>query len=110
MNNSKSHPQIFHFRLHRIPSDFSTPKVRDSFVSKFVYETEDANDDDEDPGFQDNSPYGRQMRSMKAMCNSKLDGGVVRQASMCNNPFDGESTHSLRCKMNNMKTLQGALN
>ena len=58
MNNSKSHPQIFHFRLHRIPSDFSTPKVRDSFVSKFVYETEDANDDDEDPdaGISSSSP------------------------------------------------------
>ena len=24
--------------LSKIPSDFSTPKVRDSFVSKFVYE------------------------------------------------------------------------
>ena len=47
-----------HFRLHRIPSDFSTPKVRDSFVSKFVYETEDANDDDEDPdaGISSSSP------------------------------------------------------
>ena len=31
-------------RLHRIPSDFCTPKVRDSFVSKFVYDTEDADD------------------------------------------------------------------
>jgi hypothetical protein len=28
-------------RLHRVPSDFATPKVRDSFVSKFVYDTED---------------------------------------------------------------------
>ena len=28
-------------RLHRVPSDFATPKVRDSFVSKFVYETEE---------------------------------------------------------------------
>ena len=35
-------------RLHRIPSDFCTPKVRDSFVSKFVYETEDAQDQEED--------------------------------------------------------------
>ncbi len=28
-------------RLNRIPSDFATPKVRDSFVSKFVYDTEE---------------------------------------------------------------------
>ncbi len=28
-------------RLHRVPSDFATPKVRDSFVSKFVYDTEE---------------------------------------------------------------------
>ena len=40
---------FYSFRLHRIPSDFSTPKVRDSFVSKFVYETEDAAEDDDDP-------------------------------------------------------------
>ncbi|CAB4070472.1 NALCN [Lepeophtheirus salmonis] len=32
-------------RLHRIPSDFATPKVRDSFVSKFVYEADEAQDD-----------------------------------------------------------------
>ncbi len=29
------------YRLHRVPSDFATPKVRDSFVSKFVYDTEE---------------------------------------------------------------------
>ena len=28
-------------RLQKLPSDFATPKVRDSFVSKFVYEPED---------------------------------------------------------------------
>ena len=28
-------------RLHRVPSDFETPKVRESFVSKFVYDTEE---------------------------------------------------------------------
>ena len=45
------------FRLHRIPSDFSTPKVRDSFVSKFVYETEDAEDDDDpDVGISGSTP------------------------------------------------------
>ena len=45
------------FRLHRIPSDFSTPKVRDSFVSKFVYETEDAEeDDDPDVGISGSTP------------------------------------------------------
>ena len=39
-------------RLHRIPSDFCTPKVRDSFVSKFVYDTEELDDmgDGDDPG------------------------------------------------------------
>ena len=31
-------------RLNRIPSDFATPKVRDSFVSKFVYDTEEKED------------------------------------------------------------------
>jgi hypothetical protein len=34
-------------RLHKIPSDYSTPKVRDSFVSKFVYDAGDANSGDE---------------------------------------------------------------
>ncbi len=34
-------------RLHKIPSDYSTPKVRDSFVSKFVYDTADAVSGDE---------------------------------------------------------------
>ena len=44
-------------RLHRIPSDFSTPKVRDSFVSKFVYETEYAEeDDDPDVGISGSTP------------------------------------------------------
>jgi hypothetical protein len=36
-------------RLNRIPSDFATPKVRDSFVSKFVYDTEEDKDDDGTP-------------------------------------------------------------
>ena len=34
-------------RLNKIPSDYTTPKVRDSFVSKFVYESEDNEDDEE---------------------------------------------------------------
>ena len=36
-------------RLHRIPSDFATPKVRDSFVSKFVYDTEDQQEVEDEP-------------------------------------------------------------
>ena len=58
--SSKSYSKAMfglHFRLHRIPSDFSTPKVRDSFVSKFVYETEDAEeDDDPDVGISGSTP------------------------------------------------------
>ena len=56
VSNSKMILNSF-FRLHRIPSDFSTPKVRDSFVSKFVYETEDAEDDDDpDVGISGSTP------------------------------------------------------
>jgi hypothetical protein len=67
------------FRLHRIPSDFSTPKVRDSFVSKFVYETEDA-DDDDDPdvgisGTTPNVPPGGGMMGNHISSNI-TDGGV----------------------------------
>ena len=44
-------------RLHRIPSDFSTPKVRDSFVSKFVYDTEEGSEDlDPDAGDTASTP------------------------------------------------------
>ena len=35
--------------LSKIPSDFATPKVRDSFVTKFVYDPE-ADDTDENAG------------------------------------------------------------
>lgn len=35
--------------LSKIPSDFATPKVRDSFVSKFVYETEEDRDEANSP-------------------------------------------------------------
>lgn len=34
--------------LSKIPSDFSTPKVRDSFVTKFVYETDDEREEGAD--------------------------------------------------------------
>lgn len=33
--------------LSKIPSDYSTPKVRDSFVSRFVYETENNEEGEE---------------------------------------------------------------
>ena len=35
--------------LSKIPSDFATPKVRDSFVSKFVYETEEDREESQSP-------------------------------------------------------------
>ncbi|QQP31704.1 Sodium leak channel non-selective protein [Caligus rogercresseyi] len=43
-------------RLHRIPSDFATPKVRDSFVSKFVYEGDENQEDGEEDGGSTTEP------------------------------------------------------
>ena len=45
-------------RLHKIPSDYTTPKVRDSFVSKFVYESERGDDDDDCAGTPSESLAG----------------------------------------------------
>ena len=42
-------------RLQKLPSDFATPKVRDSFVSKFVYEPEAA---DQQEQVEEEGPVG----------------------------------------------------
>ena len=54
-------------RLHRIPSDFCTPKVRDSFVSKFVYDTADGVPEDECIGGGDGDSCNGQNNPNEAL-------------------------------------------
>ncbi|XP_030767372.1 sodium leak channel non-selective protein isoform X2 [Sitophilus oryzae] len=48
--------------LHRIPSDFNLPKVRESFMRQFVYETE----------VEDNSENGKKKHSTEEIFDSKI--------------------------------------
>ena len=46
---------------------------------------------------------------LKAIKHSKLDAGVVKQATECNKHMEGECSKAIGCKINNMKELEQAL-
>lgn len=65
-------------RLHRIPSDFSTPKVRDSFVTKFVYDTKEQEDVmDEEPSVVINRMVGGTENHLRYRKNAKKSTSLL---------------------------------
>ena len=46
---------------------------------------------------------------IKAITHAKLDNGVVKTATECNQHYEGEDSKAINCKLENMKALERAL-
>ena len=55
-------------RLHKVPSDFNLPKVRDSFVRQFMLESGDDEEALTDKGFDGNKENSRVLYRRSSPC------------------------------------------